>query len=137
MPIKIAVALVLMAVVAAGCGGQSEADKAFADVCTARNDITKQVDQLQGLTVTTATASQVTDGLQAIRDDLSTIAGAQDALSEQRRTEVQDANDTFAASVKGTLRAVGTTVSIDDASTRLKGAFDQLAASYTSSFRTL
>ena len=44
--------------VLAGCG-QSEEEKAADQVCSARDDIAKQVDQLQGLTLTTATTDQV------------------------------------------------------------------------------
>ena len=42
----------------AGCG-QSEEETATDQVCSARDDIAKQVDQLKGLTLTTATTDQV------------------------------------------------------------------------------
>src|SRR3954454_8415463 len=99
--------LLLVALVGIGaCGGDSKSDKAMANVCAARADIQKQVDGLKGLTVTTATTSQVTDGLQAIRDDLATIRSSREDLSDDRRKDVQAANDEF----KGQVQEIATTV---------------------------
>jgi hypothetical protein len=134
---KAVVALALVALFAAAGCGESKEDKALAEVCAARDDITKQVDQLANLTITTATTSKVTDGLQAIRDDLSTISETQADLADDRRKEVQSANDAFAASVRDTLTKVGTSVSLQDASTKLKAAFTDLKTSYRDSFGKL
>ena len=121
---------------AAGCG-ESESDKAMADVCSARDDITKQVDQLKDLTITTATTTEVTDGLQAIRSDLTKIADATDKLSDERREQVQAANDDFGRAVRETLTSLGTTTSLEDASAQLKQAFDDLSKSYQDTFGDL
>src|SRR5205814_9382264 len=121
--------LLAVVLVSAGCG-KSKEDKAMSDICSARDDINKQVDKLKGLTVTTATKSDVTDSLKLIRGDLSKIAGAAGDLSEQRRKEVQDANQAFTSAATATLRELGTTLSIDNARAQLKAAFDQLAKSY-------
>jgi uncharacterized coiled-coil DUF342 family protein len=126
------IAIALVAVVV-GCG-ESKSDKAMADVCAARDDISKQVDQLKNMTVSTATKSQVTDSLQAIRNDLSKIADARPALSEDRRQQVDAANTKFQSSVRATLLDVGKTVSLQDASAQIKNAFDRLAASYKEAF---
>ena len=82
---RLAIALVLLAAVA-GCGGDSKADKAMASVCSARDDITKQVDTLAGMTITTATTSQAGSALTAIKDDLGKIADARKDLSDDRRS---------------------------------------------------
>jgi hypothetical protein len=126
----IAVALVA---VLAGCG-DSKSDKAMADVCAARDDITKQVDQLKSVTISTATTGQITDSLQAIRDDLTKIADARADLSDDRRQEIDAANTKFESAVRSTLLDVGKTVSLEDASTQLKNAFERLAATYKDSF---
>ena len=126
----IAVALVALVV---GCG-ESKSDKAMADVCAARADISKHVDQLKSITPSTATTSQITDSLQAIRDDLSKIAAARPDLADDRRQQVDAANTKFESSVRATLLDVGKTVSLEDASTQLKNAFDRLAASYKEAF---
>jgi hypothetical protein len=126
------IAVALVAVVA-GCG-DSKSDKAMADVCAARDDISKQVDQLTSITISTGTTGQITDSLQAIRDDLSKMADARADLSDDRRQQVDAANTKFQSSVRATLLDVGKTVSLEDASTQLKAAFDRLAASYKETF---
>jgi hypothetical protein len=129
----IAVALVALVV---GCG-ESKSDKALADVCAARDDISKQVDQLKNMTISSATKSQVTDSLQAIRDDLSKIGDARGDLSDDRRQQVDAANTKFASSVRATLLDVGKTTSLEDASTQLKNAFARLADSYKQAFGSI
>jgi Tfp pilus assembly protein PilP len=128
-----AVALLLLTLAAAGCGESAE-DKAMADVCAARADISKQVDKLASLTPTTATTTEVRDGLQAVRDDLSNIADARKNLSDDRRKEVEQANTAFAGEVRDTLYEVGTSVSIESAGAQLTAAFQQLKTSYGQTF---
>jgi|SRR5690242_19707629 ABC-type glycerol-3-phosphate transport system substrate-binding protein len=125
--------LILMAFVAAGCG-QSKSDKAMAQVCSARDSITKQVDDLKNLTITSATTSQVTDSLQAIQKDLQKIGDARKDLSDANREQVDKANQAFAASVRKTFADVGTKTSLQDAATQLKAAFQDLADSYRNTF---
>jgi hypothetical protein len=126
------IAIALMALVA-GCG-ESKSDKAMADVCAARDDISKQVDQLKGMTISTATSNQVKDSLQAIRDDLSKIGKARADVSDDRRQQIDAANTKFTSSVRATLLDLGKTVSLEDASTQLKNAFQRLAATYKDTF---
>jgi hypothetical protein len=126
------IAIALVAVVA-GCG-ESKSDKAMADVCATRDDISKQVDQLKGMTLSTATSNQIKDSLQAIRDDLSKISDARGDLSDDRRQQIDAANTKFTSSVRATLLDLGKTVSVEDASTQLKNAFQRLAATYKDTF---
>lgn len=125
--------LAVSAAMLAGCG-ESEEDKARAQVCDARDDIGEQVEKLTSLTLTTATTSQIQDSLQAIEDDLSTIADVTGELSDDLRKDVQAANDEFTTAVKETANSVGRTVSIEDAVTQVKQAFQRLATSYRNSF---
>ena len=125
--------LILMAFAAAGCG-QSKSDKAMAQVCSARDSITKQVDNLKNLTITTATTSQVRDSLQAIQKDLQKIGDARKDLSDANRQQVDKANQAFASSVRKTFADVGTKTSLQDAATQLKAAFQDLADSYRNTF---
>ena len=115
--------------VGAGCG-DSKSDRAMTDVCAARDDITKQVDALQDTTISTATTTDVTNGLQAIRGNLTKIGNATKDLAGERRQDVEAANDTFRDSVRKTLSSLGTTVSLEDAASQLKTAFQDLRASY-------
>jgi cell division protein FtsB len=120
----------------AACG-QSSADKAKEDVCSARDDIGKQVDELKSLTLTTATTSQVRDSLQSIRDDLAKIAKARGDLSDDRRQEVDAANQKFRAALAETTANLGKSVSLADAVTQVKQSLQQLAATYKSSFEQI
>ena len=115
--------------VSSGCG-ESKEDKALSDICSARDEIKKEVDLLQGLTITTGTASEVQDSLALIQDDLARIADAAVDLSEERRKEIEKANAAFTSTAKETIDKAGTTESIADAGKQLKAAFDQLAESY-------
>jgi Tfp pilus assembly protein PilP len=136
MRAAVLIVVLLTPVLLGGCGS-SEEDDAQAAVCAARDDIAKEVEQLQSLTVTTATTSQVSDGLQAIRDELTTIRESRDKLSDDRRKELQAANDAFAAQIRELAGTVGRSVSVEGAATELETSLDQLATSYRDSFGEL
>jgi hypothetical protein len=129
--------LVLAAGLATGCGGESKADKAKSQVCDARDDIAKQVDKLKGLTLTTATTEEITDSLQAIQSDLKTIADATGDLSDERRKEVQAANDDFKAKMNQIRADFASKLSLESAATQANAALQQLAESYRSTFGQL
>jgi len=133
MATKTAIGLVLAALLLAACG-ESKEEKAMADVCSARDDIATQVDDLKGLTLTTATGDKVRSSLQAIQDDLGKIRNARGDLAEDRRNEVQQANDQFAGTVKSVAGDVGSSTSLADAATQIKSALTSLASSYESTF---
>jgi outer membrane murein-binding lipoprotein Lpp len=131
--------LMLLLVVLAGAGllagcGQSEEEKATDQVCSARDDIAKQVDELKGLTLTTATTEQVRNNVTAIREDLAKIADARADLSDEQRTQVEQANDAFRSEVGNIAATVAKSTSIEEASAQLKAAFNDLAATYTNTF---
>lgn len=128
--------VVLAAGVVAGCG-QSKAEKASDQVCDARDDIAKHVKELQGLTITTATADQVRGSLDAIQSDLKTISKATDNLSDARRKEVQAVNDKFVAEMSQIGESLGSSLSIENAAAQAKTALEQLASSYRATFGQL
>jgi two-component SAPR family response regulator len=117
----------------AACG-QSDEEKAKADVCDARDDIQANVKELQSLTLGTATTDKVRSSLNAIKDDLAKIADAQGQLSEGEKQQVQKANEAFKSKVKAVGEDLGKSVSIEDAATQLKSDFDELATTYQQSF---
>lgn len=123
------VMLLFTAIAVAACG-QSQQDKAKAQVCDARADVGKQVDELRGLTLSTATLDGVSTNLKAIRDDLRKIADAQSNLSGDRRQKVQAANKAFTDQVRSTAQNVGRSLSVADAKTQLQDATTQLASAY-------
>jgi uncharacterized protein YjbJ (UPF0337 family) len=131
------IALVLLSVVAAlavGACGESKEDKAKNTVCSARADISKQVDQLKSLTISTATADDVQQSVKAITSNLSKIKDAQGDLSDDRRQQVEAATKTFTSQVQSILGSLGKTTSLSDAKSQLTAATQELATAYQQSF---
>jgi len=126
------VGLFLLALALSGCG-ESKSEKAQKQVCDARADISKQVDELKGLTPTTATVSGLRESVSAIRDDLKTIAGAQDTLSDDRRKNVKAATDGFVTSLTSIAQGLTTDVSLSEARSRAAQAAQDLRAAYANS----
>lgn len=124
------IVMLLSAAIGLAACGQSKEDKARSQVCDARADVRKQVDQLQGLTLSTATIDGVAANLQAIRADLGKIANAQSDLSDERRQQVSTANQAFADQVRAVAQNVGRSLSVADAKTQLKDATTELASTY-------
>src|SRR4051794_17650656 len=110
--------------------GQWKEERARAPAGDARADVKKQVNELRGLTASTATVDGVSQNLTAIRNDLGKITDAQSNLSDDRRQKVQAANTAFTDQVKSVVQNVGRSLSAADAKTQLKDATTQLASSY-------
>jgi valyl-tRNA synthetase len=131
------IALASLAVVAAlavGACGESKEDKAHKAVCSARADIGKQVNQLESLTISTATADDVQQSVKAINSDLSKIKDAQGDLSDDRRQQVQDATKSFTSQLQSIAGSVGRSTSLSEAKAQLTGALQQLGDAYKQSF---
>src|SRR4051795_11850894 len=94
--------MVAVAVALAGCGdsGESAQESAQATICSARDNISKQIDGLKGLTPATATKDGVRKRLDAIRGDLNDIRGARADLSGDRRSEAEAATKEFTNSLR-------------------------------------
>ena len=126
--------IVLLGALGLGLGlaacGESDEDKAKADVCDARDDIRTQVKELQDLTLGTATVDKVKSNLTAIGDDLKKIADAQDQLSESDRKQVQAANQEFKSKLNTLGGDIGQSLSLEDAAQQLKSDFADLATTY-------
>src|SRR5215211_4077029 len=119
-------AVLLVSIAAAACGESSE-DKAQTTVCNARASISKQVDQLKAMTPATFTTAAASKSLSAIRSDLKDIADAQGDLADDRRQQVQQANQEFAGKVRDTLSQVFKSTSGADAKNEITAALQQLA----------
>ena len=120
-----ALAVVLLAIALSACGESAE-EKAQNTVCDARDDIAKEVDELQSLTPPTVTSDAVRQSLDAIKNDLYDIAGARLDLNSDRRA----ANKAFASAVEGIASQVVTSLTDPDAKAALVRALQQLEASY-------
>jgi Tfp pilus assembly protein PilP len=128
-----ATAAALSALVLAACG-ESSAEKAQDTVCDARDDISQQIDQLKGITPATFNADEVSKSLSAIKSDLSDMKDAQSELSDDRRKQVESANQAFASEVENVVKQIGTSVTAQDAASSVSSALQQLASSYEQAF---
>lgn len=129
--ILICAAAAALAVAACGESAQQKAEK---QVCSARSDIQKQVNELKALTPGAATADGVKGNLNAIRDDLKKIADAQPQLNDQRKAQVKAANDKFVSEFQSVVSDFGQSLSASGAQAQLQTALHQLAAAYQSAF---
>jgi uncharacterized protein YhaN len=126
---RLVVIVVLLGLAVTGCG-ESKADKATKQVCSARADISKQVDTLKALTLSTATTEKIRQSLSDIRDSVASIADAQKDLSGQRKDQITAANQQFSSEVKSIVSSLGTSLSASDARQQLRTALDQLSSTY-------
>lgn len=134
MPRVAVLITLLVALVVAACGGQSKEQKATSQVCNARDSIAKQVDTLSGLTLSTASLSQIQSSLKTIGDDLKTIANAQGDLNSQRKAQVQQANQKFTSQIQSIASSLGSSTSLSQAKGQVQTALQQLADSYKKTF---
>ena len=121
--------LVLLASLALAACGKSKEDKAMSSVCDARADISKQIDHLKGLTIGTATLSDVQNSLKAIGDDLTKIKDAQGDLSEPQAAGAGRQREVLLAG-QGDREHGGQEPVADNAKTQLQAALTQLADAY-------
>jgi hypothetical protein len=116
----------------AGCG-ESDEEKAKADVCDARAEIEKNVGELQDLTLGTATVDQVESNVNAIRDELAKMTDAQDQLDDTRKQQVQEATEAFKSQLDAIADDLGKSQSLENAAVQLKGDIANLATAYEES----
>jgi hypothetical protein len=126
-------AIVVVATVAAlvvtGCGESAQA-KAKKQVCSARNDIAKQITTLQGLTLSSSSAATARASFEAIGKDVTEIKSAQPKLEPSRRQQVEAATHTFVTQVNAIASSLTANVSPSTALTQFKSALSQLGTAY-------
>jgi hypothetical protein len=122
-------ALMLGALVLAGCGESSQ-EKATAQVCAARSDISKQAKMLSELTVSTSLLSEGKAGLEAIGKDLTKIKEAQPNLAPARKEQIQAATDTFQTQVTSIVTGLVSNPSLSNAEKQIKSSLTQFASSF-------
>jgi hypothetical protein len=110
--------------------GESSQEKAKAQVCEARSDISKQVKTLSELTLSVSAPSEAKTGLEAIAKDLTKIKDAQPDLEPARKEQVQAATHTFETQVSSILSELVSKPSLGKLETQLKSSLTQLAGSY-------
>ena len=130
---RAALALMLSAALGLAACGESDQEKAQQQVCDARADISKQVDEIKALTPATATVDGVRQNVNAIQDDLKDIVNAQDTLSDDRRQQVKAATDQFTQQLSSIVQQALRSLSLSDAQAQLQSAVSDLASAYSSS----
>lgn len=118
-----------------GCG-ESEQAKAEKTVCEGKQEISKSVSSLQGMTLTNASVSGVQDDVKSIESGLSKIKGAEDKLSGKHKEEVEKAN----AQLSSELSTIGhelTNLTLPQALTKVTTAAEKLATSYKQTFASI
>jgi hypothetical protein len=120
----------------AGCG-ESAQDKAKAEVCSARSTISKEVQKLQGLTLSSSTAEEAKKSVETISGQLKKIVDAQPNLSAPRKEQVEAATKTFGQDLKSVglevaaaLPSGNSEAALAAAKTKLKASAERLAADY-------
>jgi hypothetical protein len=113
----------------AGCG-ESAQDKAKTQVCNARTDISKQIDALSGLTLSSSSIATAKTSLEAIGKDLTQIKNAQHNLAPARRQEVEAATQTFTSKVSSIAAGLSASFNPATAETQFKSALSQLTSAY-------
>src|SRR5689334_5698068 len=115
----------------ASCGsGESKEQKALNQVCDARADIQKQVNELSSLTASTATVDGIKSSVSAIGSDLTKIKDATPQLNEQRKKEVQSATQAFEGEVSSTINGLTSTTSLSQAGSQIQSSAQKLAQSF-------
>ena len=125
----VAIASLLSVFVLASCGESSQ-EKATAQVCQARSDISKEVKKLSELTLSTSILTEAKSGVEAIGKDLTKIKDAQPDLEPARKEQVQAATRTFESQINSILSELVSKPSLSKLEAQLKSSLTQLASSY-------
>ena len=126
----LAVVTLLVSALALISCGESAQEKAKAQVCEGRSDISKQVKMLSELTLSPSAPSEAKTGLEAIGKDLAKIKEAQPNLEPARKEQVQSATKTFESQVNSILSELVSKPSLSKLEAQLKSSLTQLVASY-------
>jgi tRNA/tmRNA/rRNA uracil-C5-methylase (TrmA/RlmC/RlmD family) len=121
--------LLLSALALAACG-ESAQEKAKAQVCNARADISKQISTLSGLTVSANSLPQAKTSVEAIAGDLTKIKAAQANLDPSRKQQVEAATHTFETQLSSAVTSLVATLSLSNAATQVSSALTELVTGY-------
>jgi biopolymer transport protein ExbB/TolQ len=129
-------ALLLSAATFAACG-ESAQDKAKAQVCSSRTTISKEVQKLQGLTLSSSAADEAKKSLGTISDELKKMRDSQSDLAPARKEQVEAATTRFGAELTAIGREVAVSLPSGNvepaaaaAKPKLKASSERLAADY-------
>jgi hypothetical protein len=121
--------LPLIALALVACGESSQ-DKAKAQVCDAREAISKQITTLSNLTLSSASVEQAKTSVQTIGKELNKIKEAQSDLNPARKQQVEAATQTFGKEVSSIVSGLASNPSLSNAEAQLKSSISKLANSF-------
>lgn len=129
-------ALLLSSLALVACG-ESAQEKATAQVCKARTEISKQITKLEGLTISSNTVTEAKTSFEAIGKELTEIKNAQTNLEPARKEQVESATKTFetqlstiTAGVVASLGSGNIEAELKNAGPQLKSALSQLGTDF-------
>ena len=127
-----ALAALALSVLALAACGESAQEKAKAEVCGARANISKEITKLSELPISPNLPSEIKSGAEAIGKNLTTIKNEQDKLAPARKEQVQTASRKFADEVSSIVNGLLSTKSLNliTAESQLKSAAIELKGSY-------
>lgn len=130
--------------VAAGCAfalgacGESEAEKAKAQVCKSKTEINKQIETLKNLPVSSSALETANNSFQAILAELGKMKEAAPKLESSLKAPVEQAQASFKSEVgKLTVEAIKGGVSSGNLQATLKKSIEKLLTSYKTSIETI
>jgi hypothetical protein len=132
LPKPLALIALGMSTVALLACGESSQEKAKAEVCNARANISKEITKLSELPLSTNLPSELKAGAETIGKNLTKIKEEQSKLAPARKEQVQRASSNFANQVSSIVSGLVSTksLSISSAEAALKSAASQLKSSY-------
>lgn len=127
----------LLSVLALAACGESEAEKAKAEICSAREAISKQISKLESLTFSSSAINEAKASFETIGKELTKIKDAQPKLEASRREQVQSGVKTFesqlgtiASGVASSLTSGSLESALKTAEPKLHAAVNTLAADF-------
>jgi len=125
-------AFALSAVALLACGESSQ-EKAKAEVCSARSEISKQVAKLQGLTISTSLLTEAKTSLEAIEASVKKIKSATPNLEPPVKEQVEAGNKAFDSEMVSIGAGIATATKAGGSlQSELKNAGPQVEAALTS-----
>ena len=141
--VTVVVALSLIAVALLGCGESSE-EKAKAQVCSARSEISAQISKLEGLSISSTFLTEAKSSVEAINKSLAKIKEAEPNLEPAVKEQVEAGTKAFQSEMLAigaglvTAAKVGNLeAEIKTVGPQVKAALTQLSTTYKQAYASL
>jgi hypothetical protein len=141
--IAVVAALLLIAVALVACGESSQ-EKAKAQVCSARSEISAQISKLEGLSISSTFLTEAKSSVEAINKSVTKIKEAQPNLEPAVKEQVQAGTKTFqsemlavGAGLLTAAKAGNLEAEIKAVGPQVKAALTQLSATFKQAYASL